>query len=147
VQRLVEASLVNSRNVGRSRLLSANPMNRATAPLTRLLELTFGPQTVVEEEFATVPGAELVIIFGSWAARYHDEGGSPPHDLDVLVVGDVDRAAVYEAADRTEARLGMEVNPVVRSSQQWNGGGDPLVDEIKASPFVTVLTAGEGKDA
>lgn len=42
-------------------------------------------------------------------------GGAPPHDIDVLVVGDVDRADVYEAAEQAQERLGREVNPVVLS--------------------------------
>jgi hypothetical protein len=47
----------------------ANTDNRAAAPLTQLLELTSGPETVIREEFA-IPGAERVLIFGSWAERY-----------------------------------------------------------------------------
>jgi len=135
-QRLVEAGLLNSRTVGRARLLSANPDNRATGPLTQLLEITFGPRTVVEEEFAEVAGAEQVIIFGSWAERYHGATGQPPHDLDVLVVGHVDRGDVYDAADRAQARLGMQVNPVLRTPSQWAEATDPLVAQIKASAYL-----------
>lgn len=38
----------------------------------------------------------------------------------MLVVGDVDRAALYEAADRASARLEIEVNLVLRSTEQWS---------------------------
>jgi hypothetical protein len=34
-----------------------------------LLEVTFGPKVVVAEEFA-IPGAEQVLIFGSWAGLF-----------------------------------------------------------------------------
>jgi DNA-binding transcriptional ArsR family regulator len=51
VQRLVDAGLLEARTIGRSRLLRANTDNRATAPLTQLLELTFGPHVVVAEEW------------------------------------------------------------------------------------------------
>lgn len=145
VQRLTEAGLLNSRSVGRSRLLSANQTNRATAPLTRLLELTFGPQFVIAEEF-DIPGAERVTIFGSWAERYHGTTGQPPHDIDVLVVGTASRADVYEAADAAAQRLGMQVNPVLRTSDQWNAGGEALVEQIKASPHVAVIPS-EGDQA
>jgi hypothetical protein len=61
----------------------------------------------------------------------------------VLVVGKPDRADVYDAADRAEARLGMPVNPVIRTADQWHNDADPLVRQIKASPSVAVATAPE----
>jgi predicted nucleotidyltransferase len=54
----------------------------------------------VAEEFPGLQGAEHVLIFGSWAARYHQHPGKPPRDLDVLVVGRPSRDEVYDAADR-----------------------------------------------
>jgi hypothetical protein len=80
-----------------------------------------------------------VLIFGSWAARYHQRPGRPPNDLDVLVVGQPSREAVYDAADRAQQRLGMPVNPVVRAPDAWRLASDPLVQQIQASPLVPVL--------
>jgi hypothetical protein len=59
----------------------------------------------------------------------------------VLAVGDgIPRAALYAAAERAEARLGLAVNPVLRSSDQWKQiDGDPLVTEIKARPHLDVM--------
>jgi AraC-like DNA-binding protein len=140
-QRLVQAGLLRDRSVGRARLLQANTDNRATAPLTQLLELTFGPETVIGEEFA-IPGVERVLIFGSWAGRYRGTPGPQPNDVDVLVIGTPSRADIYDAADRAAQRLGMQVNPVIRSSQQWAEDADPLIAQIKASDVVDV-TSGE----
>ncbi|HEX6057198.1 MAG TPA: hypothetical protein VFY98_15390 [Intrasporangium sp.] len=134
-QRLVDADILRSRSVGRSRLLRANSDNRAATALTQLLEITFGPQTVVMEEFA-VSGAERVLLFGSWAERYHGAPGAPPHDVDVLVIGNAKRADIYDAADRAAARLGMEVNPVLRTATQWAEDADPLISQIKVSSVV-----------
>lgn len=138
VVRLDQAGLITSRTLGRTRLVRANTSHPATSALTRLLEVTFGPREIIAQEFA-IPGAEQVVIFGSWAARYAGEPGPPPHDIDVLVVGKVDRADLYEAADRGQARLGIEVNPVVRSTKQWDDPSDALVAQIRASAFVVVL--------
>lgn len=142
--RLVEAGILRDRSLGRSRLLRANTDNRAIAPLTQLLELTFGPQTVIAEEFA-LPHAERVLIFGSWAERYNGTPGAPPNDVDVLVLGNPIRADVYDAADRAQARLGMQVNPVIRSTQQWDEDVDPLIAQIKASAVVDATPA-RGRD-
>jgi len=140
VVRLDEAGLIVSRTLGRNRLLRANISHPAAPALARLLEVTFGPKAVVAEEF-DIAGAEQVLIFGSWAARYAGQSGPPPHDIDVLVLGKVDRADLYDAADRAHARLGIEVNPVVRTPEQWDDPADVLVAQIRASAFTVVLDA------
>lgn len=137
VVRLDEAGLIASRTLGRNRLVRANTDHPGAEPLARLLEVTFGPRVVIGEEFE-LNGVEHVVIFGSWASRYAGAAGPPPRDIDVLVVGAVDRADVYEAAERSQARLGIEVNPVVRSVDQWEHPQDALVKQIKASPFAVV---------
>jgi predicted nucleotidyltransferase len=142
VNRLDEAGLIGSRTHGRNRLIRANTDHPAARALATLLEVTFGPRAVIAEEFA-IDGVEQVVIFGSWAARYGGEMGPPPHDIDVLVIGTVDRADVYDAADRANARLGIEVNPVVRTATQWADPADALVVQIKDSAHVTVLSLGE----
>lgn len=131
----------HDRTLGRNRMIRANMQHPASRALTQLLEITFGPKAVIAEEFA-IAGAEQVVILGSWASRYAGEVGPPPHDIDVLVVGKVDRADLYDAADRASARLGMEVNPVVRAVDQWTDPSDPLVAQIKDSAHVTVLDQG-----
>lgn len=143
VVRLDQAGLITSRALGRNRLVRANARHPAAKALTQLLEVTFGPRAVIAEEFA-IPGARAVVIFGSWAARYAGEAGPPPNDIDVLVVGQVDRADVYEAADRAQARLGLEVNPVVRSIKQWTDRADALVAQINSSAHTIVVDSPEG---
>jgi DNA-binding transcriptional ArsR family regulator len=139
VKRLTEAGLLHRRNLGRSAMIQANSGNRLVGPLAELLFLSWGPRQVVADEFAGLAGAEQVLIFGSWAARYLQRPGPPPHDLDVLVIGTPKRGSVYDAADRAQQRLGMPVNPVIRTSDAWRGGADPLAEQIQSGPFVVVL--------
>jgi hypothetical protein len=54
-----------------------------------------------------------VAIYGSWATRYEGITGPAPNDVDVIVIGEVPRRDMYEAAERAEQRLGLSVNPVV----------------------------------
>src|SRR5581483_11365809 len=112
-------------------------------PLTQLLAVSFGPLAVVADEFAAVPRIESAHIYGSWAARYEGTPGPPPADVDVLVVGRPSRTDVYAAADRSQDRLGIPVNPTVRTHAQWVDPSDALVKQIRASPFVTVLDLDE----
>ena len=140
-ERLVESRLLAQRTLGRNRLLRANPAHPAAESLGRLLEVTFGPRQVVAEEFADLPGAETVLIFGSWAARHAGETGHAPNDIDVLVIGDdLDRADVYAASDRAQRRLGLPVNPVLRTCQQWNDPSDRLSAQIRSQPTLDVTT-------
>lgn len=139
VRRLTEAGLLRRRHVGRSSMVQANSRNRLVRPLAELLFLSWGPMQVVADEYVELGGAERVLIFGSWAARYLQRHGPPPNDLDVLVVGQPSREAVYAAADRAEKRLGMPVNPVIRTSEAWRQAADPLVEQIQSGPFVVVL--------
>ncbi|HEY8720776.1 hypothetical protein [Pengzhenrongella sp.] len=39
-------------------------------------------------------------------------------------MGTVERADVYDAADRAQGRLAMQVNPVIRTPEQWAGDSD-----------------------
>lgn len=138
-ERLVEARLVTETILGRNRMLSANLRHPAAESLGRLLEVTFGPRQVVAEEFAGVLGADRVLIFGSWAARYAGETGHAPNDIDVMVVGDaVDRADLYAAGDRAQQRLGIPVNPVMRTHEQWEDPSDRLSAQLRTQPLVEV---------
>ncbi len=146
VNRLLEAGLLDGRSVGRAHVIRARVPGRYARPLTELLTLAFGPHLLVEREFAGLAGTEAVAIFGSWASRYLGEVGPPPNDVDVLVVGSLPRADVYEAAERVEGELGIPVNPVLLNRERWTRSSDPLVQQIKESPVAWVkhLPEGEG---
>ncbi len=139
VRRLADAGILAVRPAGRSRLVSANGDSRLTAPLTELLTLTYGPHVVVADEFAGLTAVDLVLIFGSWAARYQGQRGHPPNDVDVLVIGAPDRIALYAAAERAESRLGRPVNPTVCPPDQWAHPTEPFIREIRSRPYVCVI--------
>jgi DNA-binding transcriptional ArsR family regulator len=144
VERLSQAGLVTDRELGRNRMLRLDPAHPAIEPLTRLMELTFGPRWVVANAFTDLAGVAQVILFGSWAARYLGQPGPPPHDIDVLVVGDgISREAVYEAADEAQTKLGWPVNPVMRTTDQWRNLDDGLSAQIVSSPHLIVVNTEE----
>lgn len=143
VGRLVDAGVLSQRLIGRNRMLRADTGSRLVRPLTDLLLVTYGPATVIAEEFAEIDGARGVYIFGSWASRYAGEPGPPPNDLDVLVVGDtVSHLVVDAAARRAEERLRIPLNPVVVTTRRWREASDSLMAQVHASPIFTVTEAG-----
>src|SRR5215207_1721022 len=138
LDRLVRAGLLRERRLGRARLVQANPDAPTLAPVTELVLYTFGPPYVLAEEFADLPGADEVYIFGSWAARYAGHPGPPPADVDVLVIGRPDRSAMYDAAQRAETRLGRPVNTTVRNRRTWREEPNGFIDQVRAGPLVPV---------
>jgi len=148
VERLVVAHVLRDRRQGRNRLISANPDHPAYTPLTQLALLTFGPHNIIADEFGAIPGVERVLIFGSWAARYCGQPGPPPHDIDVLVIGDTSRMDVFDAADRAQKRIGTPVNPEQASPAQWADPGEwALLAGIKERPYVQLFPQTEATPA
>lgn len=102
---------------------------------------TFEPRQVAAEEFADVSGADRVPDFGSWAARYSGDTGHTLNYIDVLIIGDsTDRAGLRAAGDRALLRLGIPVNPVMRTRQLWEYPSDRLSAQVRAQPLADVTT-------
>jgi hypothetical protein len=141
MQPLVAAGLV-IRHLHRSTdVYRADTAHGYARTLTEFLAATFGPVPVVGEEFATLHDARLILIFGGWADVHAAPEAALARDVDVLVVGSPDGMAVAEAAERAEQRLDLPVNPVVRTSEQWELAVDPLVARMQRDGYVTVLAA------
>lgn len=135
VERMARADVLTLRS---SRTVTRNESSPLYAPLAQLIMLMFGPAAVVAEEFGGLPGVEELHLFGAWAARYEGVPGESPGDVEVLVIGDAGRNAVFDAAQEAAARLGLPVHPVVRTAAQWDDAGDPFLREICAGRLVQV---------
>jgi DNA-binding transcriptional ArsR family regulator len=140
VDRLVEAGLLASRNDGRKRLVSAREDIPVFAPLRDLLGKVYGVPAVIAEEFAHLDAR--VLIFGSYAARWLGTAGPTPRDVDVLLVGDVEPLEAWDAAARASARLGMEVNVVVRDEREWDQDATGFARSVKEQPMLDVRAMG-----
>jgi predicted nucleotidyltransferase len=138
VRRLQEADILRVRNIGRTKLLTANESSPYVGPLTELVMTAFGPPLVIGEEFETVAGIEQLFIYGSWAARDAGEPGPAPNDIDLLVIGQPDRDAIYEAAKAAQHRIGREVNTAIRTAEQWAAATDGFTQKVKESPMVEI---------
>ena len=57
----------------------------------------------------------------------------------MLVIGDVPRRDLYEAAERAEQRLELPVNPVLCSLERWLAAADPLIQQVRTAPIVWVI--------
>jgi DNA-binding transcriptional ArsR family regulator len=136
---LAAAGLIREVRRGNLRLLQANLDGPLARPLTELLTLTYGPAAVLGDLLAGVHGIDEAYIYGSWAARYAGEAGPPPHDVDVLVVGDADEDDVFDAARVAERQLGREVNIHRVAAKAWRARSrDPFLTSVRSRPLVPI---------
>jgi DNA-binding transcriptional ArsR family regulator len=138
INRLEEAGLVRSERRGRLRLVDASTDLPYFRELQSILLKTVGPAAKLRAHLDGLPGIDAAYIFGSWAARYQGEPGRPPADIDLLVVGDPDLDQLYRACREAAKELGLSVNPVVRTAQEWEAASDGFLAELRARPLVRV---------
>jgi len=139
IERAEQAGIVITEKVGPTRLVHANPTHPLHGAVRQVVLATYGPPAVIAEEFATIANADAVLLFGSWAARYLGVPGRAPNDIDVLVIGDVDRDAIDDAAERAERRIGLHVQATARTRDQWMSARESFIKDVRPRPLVLVL--------
>ncbi len=145
--RLVAAGFLQDARRGNVRLLRAAANSPLTRPLTDLLAVTYGPLPVLTDFLSDVEGVDRAFIYGSWAARHEGEPGPIPEDVDVLVVGSVDRDLLDEVAHAAEQRLGRPVNIRRLRARAWTAPEpDSFVASLRQRPLVE-LKIRVGQDA
>lgn len=138
VARLLDAGILAEREVGRTRLVRANPDSPLTEPLRQILLVSTGPVALLAEEFAEIPGVESAFLYGSFAARVQGIDGPAPNDIDVMVVGTPDAAAVYDACARVEQVVGRPVNPTITTRNELSRESG-FLEHVRANPTVRVM--------
>lgn len=135
LSRLVGAGLLREERLGRTRVVRADRSSPYFTDLANLVTKAFGPARTAAQALGQIPGVNSVVVFGSWAARAAGEPGRAPHDLDVLIVGKPSRVAVHRAAEALEVRLGLPVQIVFATTQEWGEGSVGVLSEIRRRPF------------
>jgi hypothetical protein len=141
VARAEQAGIVTTEKVGPTRLVRANASHPLHDAVRRIIVATYGPPAVIAHEFGNIEEADAVLLFGSWAARYLGTPGRAPNDIDVLVIGDADRDAVDDAAERAERQIGLPVQATVRTRAQWETQRESFIKDVRSRPLVVVLVA------
>lgn len=103
VARLEQAGVLITEQVGTAKIIHPAPDLPYGPALRQLLAYAGGVIPMLARAFGDNPAISEVFIFGSWAARYRDERGAPPNDVDVAVVSDS-----LTRFDLAEVRLDLE---------------------------------------
>jgi hypothetical protein len=110
----------------------------------------FGPPHLLARALHDLDGIDAAFLYGSWAARHAGEAGDRPvGDLDLLVLGEPDRGALYAAVSQTETSLGRPVQVTIRPRGWLEEGSGSFHATVTARPLVPVpigatRTEGEG---
>ncbi len=138
VARLVDAGILSERQVGRTRLIRANDESALVDPLREILTVATGPVVVLAQELGRIDGIESAFLHGSFAARMLGEAGPAPRDIDVVVLGEPDVDAVYEACTRVEAEVRRPVNPTILTPEEF-AASSGFLDNVRSGPTVAVI--------
>jgi predicted nucleotidyltransferase len=139
ISRLVDSGVLNSRDIGRNRMIRANQNHPLFALMSELVAATYGPLPVLRGLLAKVPGVDSAYIYGSWALRRTGEPGAFPGDVDVLVVGDVDRADTVAVSRSAHELTGQEINIHVVTPEAWSAPVSVFLQNVRSQPLVPLI--------
>ena len=142
VERLTTAGFLLARVSGRNRYIRANQEHPLFSPVAEILRHSYGPVALLPDILSPLRGIEQAFIFGSWATRYEGELGADPNDIDVLIIGDLDRSDVYEAASAATTELGRETNIRAVSRSVWESSDDLFLRTVRERPLVEIALVG-----
>jgi len=134
---LARFGVLQTQTVGRSLVYSINERSPLLGELRALVQKTIGIEGLVAKAFEGLLGVEAAYIFGSHAAGT-DTAGS---DVDVLVIGRPNRAALSEKLAPVERAIGRDVNVVTKTEAQVRErrrGGDPFWRQVLGKPMIHV---------
>lgn len=138
LSRLLAAGILRERLVGRSRLLSGNPDSPLVPPLREILLVVSGPVALLSEVLGSIDGVERAFIFGSFAARARGIEGAAPNDIDLMVIGTPDVAAVYDACRNVEASVGRPINPTILTPAELEAQSGFLAS-VRSNPILPII--------
>ncbi|MFM5904033.1 MAG: winged helix-turn-helix domain-containing protein [Microbacteriaceae bacterium] len=136
IDRLLDAHLVTARMFGRSRLVRVNRSHTLFDAIKLIVSHSYGPAAVLPAALYGIDGLEQAFLFGPWAARLKREVGPEPTDVDLLLVGYVNRIEAARAAARVEGYLGRSVNVQFVGSSEWQNATTELTRDIKSKPMI-----------
>jgi len=115
--RLEGAGLITHDLIGRTKRYSAAVDSPLHDPLRELLQKTLGVEAELRRRLAETEGVRAAVIFGSWAEGHT----TPESDIDLLVVGDIDRSQLLATARAVGRAAGREIDVTAYRPAEFAG--------------------------
>jgi DNA-binding MarR family transcriptional regulator len=136
VERLLESQLVIQRTIGRARLIQVNTKHELHDAIRKIVAFSYGPAAVLPAALYGIEGLEQAFLYGNYAAYLKRQKASESPEIDLLLVGYVNRIEASNAAKRVEGYLDRSVNVKFVGSQEWANGSSDFATEVKSRPLV-----------
>jgi hypothetical protein len=136
VERLLESQLVIQRTIGRARLIQVNTKHELHDAIRKIVAFSYGPAAVLPAALYGIEGLEQAFLYGNYAAYLKREQTSDSPEIDLLLVGYVNRIEASNAAKRVEGYLDRSVNVKFVGSQEWETNLSDFVIEVKKLALV-----------
>lgn len=135
VDRLLDSRLVTAKSVGRAKLIRVNRQHELFEPIKLIVSHSYGPVAVLPAALYGIDGLEQAYLFGPWASRLKRGIDAEPSQVDLLLVGYVNRIEAARAAARVEGYLGKAVNVQFVNASEWENPTNDLTREIRSKPM------------
>lgn len=138
LHRALNAGLIERDSGSRPHRYSGATGSPVYQPLRELLDRTVGVEGELREAFARVPGVRTAVIHGSWA----DGTLRPESDVDVLVIGTADLAALRSLVRPIGRRAGRRIDVTLFRPDEARSelhDGSPFLDKVARGPRVPLV--------
>ena len=136
--RLEKEGLLRSETEGRQRYYSINPEYPYLKPLFTMLRGSIGIVPRLQEALTGIEGIDAAYIYGSFAKDEADASS----DIDLLIIGEPEQAALAAEIRRAEKVLKRDVNYTLLKSQELKRklkSQDPFVTDIWRGKRIAVI--------
>ncbi|HYI81124.1 MAG TPA: MarR family transcriptional regulator [Thermoleophilaceae bacterium] len=136
--RLERAGLIEHDRVGRTRRYRAATDSPIHEPLRELLQRTLGVEPLLRRALSDVDGVEAAAIFGSWAAGETNEDS----DIDLLVVGEMDRDDLLSQVREVEAQAHREIDVTAYRADEFarrRDEGSGFLQTVLRGPLIELV--------
>jgi len=142
VDRLVEAEYVLDKNLGRVRLIQANQNHPLFQPIFQIVAHSYGPAALLPKALQNLFGLQQAFVHGQWAARLAQIPGPIPTEIELILVGNMNRIDASHALAAAEQAIGKPINVQFASNFDWERETSELLRQVKAGPLLELeLTA------
>ena len=138
VDRLLDDRIVTAKTFGRAKLVQVNRTHLLFDSIKQIIAYSYGPAAVLPAALYGEEGIEHAYLVGAGASRLKREVGPDPHEVDLLLVGYVNRIEASRAAARIENYLGRSVNVQFVTESDWAKEEADFVKQVKARPLVEI---------
>ena len=138
VGKLLDAGVLTEHRVGQARLVRPDPDSPLNGPLLSLLLVAFGAVPLLQRAFRDVAGVVYAALIGPYAAQLLGAAGPPPHEVDLLVIGRLDSAAVHRACEQVGLKVGRTVKPTMLSLDEWQADSE-FAERVGAGGLVPIF--------